>query len=91
MEYTIKYWEENTDFEELKNQIGDRKIAVWGAYIIGEHVRKILKENGLEIDFYIDGHKDSCKYENLPIIKPSEAVEKTYIFVAVFGVREEIV
>lgn len=91
MEYAVKYWEETADFEELRKQIGDRKIAVWGAYINGGDVRKILTEKGFEVSFYIDGHKDSCSYDNLPIIKPSEDVEEDiYIFVAVIGVREEI-
>lgn len=92
MEYAVKYWEETADFEELRKQIDDRKIAVWGAYINGGDVRKILTEKGFEVSFYIDGHKDSCSYDNLPIIKPSEDVEEDiYIFVAVIGVREEIV
>ncbi len=92
MDYAIKYWKDNFDFKELKHRIGDRRIAVWGAYANGKYIRKILAENGLEVSFYIDGHKSSCEYDNLSIRKPSENIENgVYIFVAVIGVREEIV
>ena len=91
MEYAIKYWGENTDFEELRKQIGDKKIVVWGAYVNGKHVRKILSEKGLEVSFYIDGHKASYEYDNLLIRKPSEEIEENiYVFIAVIGVRDEI-
>lgn len=36
MEYAVKYWEETADFEELRKQIGDRKIAVWGHILMEE-------------------------------------------------------
>lgn len=92
MDYTIKCWEENTDFEELKRWIGDRKVAVWGAYVTGKYVREILVKRGIVVSFYIDGHKETCEYDNLPIRKPDEEIEKdVYIFIAVIGVREEIV
>lgn len=93
MEYTIKFWKENTDYQSLKRKIGDRKVAIWGAYVNGKHVREILNQNGIEVSFYIDGHKNSCEYDNLLIKKPNnhENDEKIYIFVSVIGVREEIV
>lgn len=92
MDYAIKYWEDNTDFAELKRTIGNRKIAVWGAYINGKHVRRILMERGFEVSFYIDGHKDAREYDDLLIRKPSEEwKEDIYVFIAVIGVREEIV
>ena len=91
MDYVIKHWEENTDFEELKKRIGEKKIVIWGAYIGGKHVRSILTEKGFSVKAYVDGHKCACKYDDLPIIKPNEISEKDiYIFIAVMGVREEI-
>lgn len=92
MDYLFKYWEESTDFNEIKRKIGNRKIAVWGAYINGKHVRKILEEKGLEVSFYVDGHKDACNYDGLPIIRPDKEIGRDmYVFIAVVGVREEIV
>lgn len=92
MDYAIRYWEENTNFEELRRMIGDKKIAVWGAYITGKHVRRILTERGFKVSFYIDGHKNACEYDNLLVRKPGESIdEDTYVFIAVIGVRDEIV
>lgn len=92
MDDAIKYWEENTNFEELKRRIGDRQIAIWGAYANGKHVRRILMKRGFSVGFYIDGHKGSCEYDDLSIRKPSEEIEEdVYIFITVIGVREEIV
>lgn len=92
MDYLFRYWEKSTDFDEIKRQIGNKKVAVWGAYINGKHVRKILQEKGLEVSFYIDGHKDACEYDGLPIRRPDKEIGRDiYVFVAVVGVREEIV
>lgn len=86
MDYLFKYWEESTDFDEIKRKIGNRKIAVWGAYINGKHVRKILEEKGLEVSFYVDGHKDACNYDDLPIIRPDKEIGRDmYVFIAVGG------
>ncbi|GFI01433.1 polysialic acid O-acetyltransferase [Lachnospiraceae bacterium] len=91
MDYAIKHWEENTDFEELKKRIGEKKIVVWGAYIGGKHVRRILTEKGFSVKSYVDGHKSACEYDDLPIIRPNEKNEEdVYIFIAVIGVRKEI-
>lgn len=92
MDYPIRYWEENTNFDELRTRVGDKKIAIWGAYITGKYVRKVLRDRGFTVSFYIDGHKNAFEYDGISVIKPSEVIEEDiYIFIAVIGVRKEII
>ena len=46
MDYVIKHWEENTDFEELKKRIGEKKNCHLG----GIHWRKACEK-------YFDGKR----------------------------------
>ncbi len=55
----------------IRANMGERKIAIWGAWNSGHKLSQELQENGIFPVAYLDSNQKD-KYQNLPVFSPQE-------------------
>ncbi len=92
VEYWIKCVELQLNF--FKRKVEGKKVLIWGAYSKGRRLLDALEKEpfNIEVEGYIDGHKDIVEYTGRPVYMPGEILKEKsyYIFVAIEGIRAEI-
>lgn len=87
----VEYWIKCVDTFNLLNKIDGRPVLIWGAYSKAGILCDAVRDMGIEVAGYIDGHKDICEYRKRKVYKPYVLAEKKYyIIIAIEGIRSEI-
>lgn len=89
-DYITDYYE-TLDFENLKRQIRDRKVYIWGAVTHSVFIKKIFLAKGIDIAGYIDSFYDGSKYDELSLFRPDEIgnASQAYLIIPLLE-KEEI-
>lgn len=87
----IRGWMDQIDLDKLRIKLQNRKVFIWGAFLQGGYVKEFLEKNEIDIEGYVDSFNQGeyCGTKVYPFEEVSK-VENRYIFVAVNGIREQI-
>ena len=72
--------------------IGNRRVVIWGASKGGEIAKKYLSDHGIEIDYFVDSkYKEKKDFLGLEVCNPEKVKkEKDYIIIAIMSFVYEI-
>lgn len=70
------------NFDELKINVNKRKILIWGYNSYGKLWKKILENQGLGVEGFIDSNKEICDGKKIMYYTEIDADRKCYIFVS---------
>lgn len=87
----VKYWINCIDTYNLIEKC-DRPVLIWGAYSKACSLCDEFEKRSIQVNGYIDGHKNISEYQGKPVYKPRDILPRKtcYIVVAIEGVRNEI-
>lgn len=72
--------------------IGNRRVVIWGASKGGEIAKKYLSDYGIEIDYFVDSkYKEKKDFLGLEVCNPEKVKkEKDYIIIAIMSFVYEV-
>lgn len=88
----VEYWIQCIDDYEIKNKTVGRRVLIWGAYSKSAILCEAMNDKGIQVDGYIDGHKEISTYLGKSVYKPQDILhdKDVYVVVAIEGIRNEI-
>ena len=90
----INFWIRIIKTNNILELAKEKKCFIWGGYSKGAEISNYLEKNGLEINGFIDSFKNGVDYCGKKVFSPDYLMKlnyKPYIFIAIEGVRNEIV
>ena len=87
------YWIGLIDYKKLSPILSNKRLYVWGAFSKGKVVCEDIEKHGFIVEGFLDMYR-SENYCDKKVLNPNDILdfkEDVFVFVAIEGIRNEIV